>query len=349
MSLGARWAGVEVSLAVERNAHAAATYAKNHPTTKVLCADVATISQIPVIKNDEPRVLFGGPPCQGFSTSNQRTRNIANKSNWLFREFTRLVQDWYPEWVIFENVRGIAQTEGGRFLEEVQISLQRSGYEVAEWILDAAEFGVPQRRSRLFLVGCRIGHVPAPPIPQGGVTVKVGEAILEDLPLLQNGAATDMVPYSDTPRSAYSLMMRGGMSECSNHLVSRNAEHIIERYRHVPQGGNWEDIPAALMKNYRDRTRCHTGIYRRLRVDMPSVVVGNFRKNMLIHPTQDRGLSVREAARLQSFPDSYTFLGSIGLQQQQVGNAVPPMLARAVFSRITGSLACGPAVEGRNG
>ena len=114
----------------------------------------------------------------------------------------------------------------------------------------------------------------------------------------------------------------------------------MRRYPHVPQGGNWENIPARLMENYANRTRCHEWIYRRLSVDEPSVVIGNYRKNMLIHPTQDRGLSVREAARLQSFPDTFAFQGSIGLQQQQVGNAVPPLLAKAVFNsilRATGS------------
>jgi DNA (cytosine-5)-methyltransferase 1 len=102
----------------------------------------------------------------------------------------------------------------------------------------------------------------------------------------------------------------------------------------VPPGGNWKNIPKRLMANYQDRRRCHTGIYRRLKWDQPSVVIGNFRKNMLIHPVQDRSLSVREAARLQSFPDWFEFTGSIGFQQQQVGNAVPPMLAEVVFRRI---------------
>lgn len=128
--------------------------------------------------------------------------------------------------------------------------------------------------------------------------------------------------------------MRGSSIESSNNLVTKSSPEIIKRYRYVPQGGNWQNIPENLMNNYKDTTRCHTGIYHRLKEDEPSVVLGNFRKNMLIHPQQDRGLSVREAARLQSFPDWYEFVGSIGFQQQQVGNAVPPLLAKAVFTAI---------------
>jgi DNA (cytosine-5)-methyltransferase 1 len=131
--------------------------------------------------------------------------------------------------------------------------------------------------------------------------------------------------------------MRDGLAVSRNHLVTRNADFILERYRFVPPGGNWEDIPIRLMKNYADRDRCHTGIYHRLRLDEPSKVIGNYRKNMVIHPSQNRGLSVREAARLQSFPDSFVFKGSIGFQQEQVGNAVPPLLAKAVFDAIVRS------------
>jgi DNA (cytosine-5)-methyltransferase 1 len=128
--------------------------------------------------------------------------------------------------------------------------------------------------------------------------------------------------------------MRGALTACSNHLVTANNTTILNRYHHIPKGGNWQNIPDHLMDNYANPERCHTGIYKRLKLNEPSIVIGNFRKNMLIHPTQTRGLSVREAARLQSFPDSFKLLGSIGFQQQQVGNAVPPLLAKAVFDRI---------------
>lgn len=116
----------------------------------------------------------------------------------------------------------------------------------------------------------------------------------------------------------------------SGHRVTRSSEIVLERYRHIRQGQNWEAIPVHLMDNYKDRALCHTGLYYRLIWNMPSKVVGNFRKNMLIHPSQNRGLSVREAARLQSFPDRYDILGPMSAQQQQVADAVPPLLAKAV-------------------
>jgi DNA (cytosine-5)-methyltransferase 1 len=205
--------------------------------------------------------------------------------------------------------------------------------------LNAADFGVPQRRTRLFLVANRSGISIAPPVPRTKA-VSVGEAI-GDLPVLKNGASVDTLPYGLTPPSMYARQLRKRLAISSNHLVTANQPNVMRRYPYVPQGGNWEDIPARLMKNYANRTRCHEWIYRRLSVDEPSVVIGNYRKNMLIHPTQNRGLSVREAARLQSFPDTFVFQGSIGLQQQQVGNAVPPLLAKAVFAAIlqaTGTL-----------
>ncbi|MDO9228972.1 MAG: DNA cytosine methyltransferase [Syntrophales bacterium] len=335
MSLGARWAGVDVRLAVEIDPHATRTYKTNHPGTKVLTKDIRSVKRIRTGKSSDTRILFGGPPCQGFSTSNQRTRNAENKQNWLYREFLRLVKQWKPQWVVFENVKGITETEGGLFLEKVQTELSSYGYTTALWVLNAADFGVPQCRSRVFVVGSSDGHeVPKPRClltPSRYITVKKA---LAGLPYLSNGASENRLPYRTATRSAYAKLMREDLSDCDNHLVSRNAPHVIQRYAHVPQGGNWEDIPLSLMENYRDRTRCHTGIYHRLSLKEPSVVIGNFRKNMLIHPEQDRGLSVREAARLQSFPDWYVFQGSIGFQQQQVGNSVPPLLAQAVFEAI---------------
>ena len=137
--------------------------------------------------------------------------------------------------------------------------------------------------------------------------------------------------YTKPARSYYSKQLRNGDNGCNNNLVTKNNQLVLERYKYIPQGGNWKNIPNRLMGNYADKSRCHTGIYKRLKENEPSVVIGNYRKNMLIHPTEDRGLSVREAARLQSFPDWFEFKGTIGSQQQQVGNAAPPFISPSCF------------------
>jgi DNA (cytosine-5)-methyltransferase 1 len=333
MSYGATEAGVDVQVAVELRKCAADTYAANHPSTKVLNEDIRRVRSIKLSRKGRPVVLFGGPPCQGFSTSNQRTRSSKNEKNWLFLEFMRLVKQVNPEWVVFENVAGITHTEGGFFVDELSRRLKRLGFNTSSALLNAADFGVPQNRTRFFLVAARDQIAPELSFRKRKSAISVRDAIM-DLPVLRNGSSVDIRPYRTDAQSRYAASLRGTATQCSGHLVTRNAEHIVGRYPFIPQGGNWADIPARLMRSYEDRSRCHTGIYKRLRSDEPSIVLGNFRKNMLIHPTQNRGLSVREAARLQSFPDSYKFFGSIGLQQQQVGNAVPPLLAKAVFKSI---------------
>ncbi len=330
MSLGACMAGIDVRLAIEQDVHAAATYAHNHPQTRMIIDDIGNVKSIDVPKRGKVSVLFGGPPCQGFSTSNQRTRTVENPSNWLFKEFVRIARLWKPDWVVFENVRGIVETEKGLFRDSILRDLEELGYKCSHGVLCASDFGVPQIRSRFFLIASRHGISAKLPEPVTCRAVSVRQAIA-DLPSLSNGAEIDSLPYRHKPRSNYSKCMRNGNAECTGHLVTNNAPHIVKRYKHIPQGGNWENIPEELLSNYTDRMRCHTGIYRRLREDWPSAVLGNYRKNMLIHPWEDRGLSVREAARLQSFPDWYEFKGSIGFQQQQVGNAVPPLLAKGVF------------------
>ncbi len=338
MSLGAAWAGIDVRAAVEVKPAACQTFIKNHPNTKLIANDIRQVKQIDIPNRDRELVLFGGPPCQGFSTSNQRTRDIDNDNNWLFCEFIRMVRLIQPEWVVFENVAGIVHTAGGYFVRSLETRLRRAGYRTSSALLNALDFGVPQRRTRFFLIASRDQTPPdlAPP-QQRQLPITVAQAIA-DLPVLRNGSSTDVRTYRTKPRSPYAASLRNGGKECSGHLVSRNAEDIVSRYPYIPQGGNWEDIPKRMMGSYFDTSRCHTGIYKRLVADEPSVVLGNFRKNMLIHPTQNRGLSVREAARLQSFPDDYEFCGSIGLKQQQVGNAVPPLLARGVFKAIVSHL-----------
>lgn len=339
MSLGAQLAGINVSFAIEKDKHAASTYLHNHPGTKLLIDDIRNLNKIKVKDENKSTVLFGGPPCQGFSTSNQRTRNKENLSNWLFKEFVRIARLWKPEWIVFENVRGIIETEHGLFLDSIISDFEKSGYTCSSGVLCASDFGVPQIRSRFFMIASRNGHSVKMPKPTSNRPITVREAI-HDLPSLPNGANENYLSYSGKARSSYAKSMRNDNLGCNGHLVTKNALYVINRYRHIQQGENWMAIPKNLMTNYADRTRCHTGIYYRLSENQPSVVLGNYRKNMLIHPWEDRGLSVREAARLQSFPDWYEFQGSIGFQQQQVGNAVPPLLAKTIFSIISNLEGC---------
>ena len=156
------------------------------------------------------------------------------------------------------------------------------------------------------------------------------------MPSLQNGQLLEESEYTKhlEKASGYAQQMRRGSDKARQNYVSRNNDLVIERYKYIGQGQNWRAIPDFLMQNYADKGRCHSGIYKRLRADQPSVVISNYRKSMLIHPWEDRGISVREAARLQSFPDTFIFEGPLMHIQQQIGNAVPPLLSKAVFEQI---------------
>lgn len=333
MSLGAEMAGIKVICAVERDRYAAETYQENHVDTQMLNEDIYNIAELSGVGHKQIDILFGGAPCQGFSISNRRTNNSKNPTNWLYKEFVRMLKLYNPKWFVFENVTGLLELESGCFFQNMLLDFEKEGYTCSYSILNAQDFGIPQRRSRLFILGSNCGKKVELEGLNNYPIISVMEAI-GDLPILENGADIDILPYYKLPESDYAKMMREDMVECSGNLVSKNSKMVLERYKYIKQGQNWSAIPEELMKNYKDSSQCHTGIYYRLLENQPSVVIGNYRKSMLIHPKQDRGLSVREAARLQSFPDKYIFKGSIGYQQQQIGNAVPPLLAKYVFEKI---------------
>lgn len=331
LSLGAKWAGIDVSYAVEFDKVVATTYKNNHPECIMLNYDIANVTKknIPV---PFPSIIFGGPPCQGFSASNQKTRTLGNPKNSLFKHFIRLVAELEPEWVVFENVQGMVSFQKGTVVDGIVSELKKMNYSVVKKIVDAVDFGVPQYRKRFILIANKKGILFEFPKNQPAkITVK--EAI-GDLPSLKNGEKIEMSNYKKNYFSDYIKLMRENSEFPMQNYVSRNKSYVIERYKYIKQGQNWQSIPKSFMKNYSDKSKCHSGIYRRLSYQEPSVVISNYRKNMLIHPVEDRGLSVREAARLQSFPDSFVFFGLIGAIQQQIGNAVPPLLAKAIFDRI---------------
>lgn len=331
MSIGALMAGINVKFAVENDDFAADTFELNHPKSKVIKEDIANVSPKSLLI-DDPFILFGGPPCQGFSQSNTKTRKVDNPNNTLFEEYLRFVKELGPKWVVFENVEGFKKFEKGAVVKELVDKLTKLGYDSQYNILWASDYGVPQNRNRFFLVANRLGISFEFPKPSNK-KVSVWEAI-SDLPDLLNGDSFDELPYKSQKLNDYTKLMRLGSEKSCQNYVSKNKEYVIERYKYIKQGQNWQAIPIDLMKNYKEISNTHSGIYKRLEANKPSVVIANYRKNMLIHPFEDRGLSVREAARLQSFPDTFTFKGSLTQIQQQIGNAVPPLLAKAVFDKI---------------
>jgi DNA (cytosine-5)-methyltransferase 1 len=366
LSLGFKKGGFQFVQAVENDYHTAATYRCNHPEVDLLEEDIRNLNPLTCLQRlglqpGDVAVLIGGPPCKGFSESNRRTRTLANPKNHLYKEFLRFLEVIQPTWFVLENVAGLRTLSNGAILQCIVKGGRALGYEVKWEKLNSVDYGVPQFRRRIFIIGNRLSLPIRFPEPTHGHSclrcthqygfeshyhldehkanengykpyVTVREAI-SDLPKLENGASIDYLPYDDCRLTEYQRTMRlstNGTNHVQGNLVSRNSEKIIQRYEHIGPGQNWKAIPPELLDNYRDFSRCHTGIYYRLEWDKPSKVIGNFRKNMLIHPEQHRGLSVREAARLQSFPDNHIFLGSIGFQQQQVADAVPPILGEII-------------------
>jgi DNA-cytosine methyltransferase len=304
-------------------------------------------------------IVIGGPPCQGFSNANRNSWSSKNPNNTLVETYLDYVVRLRPRVFIMENVQGImwTKTHGNRkelsVAEDVTSRFAAAGYRIFPKLLDAAWYGVPQHRNRFFLLGIHadLGYAqddfgewgPFPRPSHGPGTAKpfvsVRDAIA-DLPRIENGASAAEITYAGAYAGGNAFLADiRRWAPCDvvwDHVTSRHAEYVIDRYSHIPAGGNWSDI-AHMMTNYSAVERTHSNIYRRLHWDEASITIGQYRKAMLIHPEQNRGLSLREASRLQSFPDWFRFAGSeqqieggLSFKQQQVANAVSPLVTRAV-------------------
>lgn len=312
-------------------------------------------------------ILIGGSPCQGFSQANRNSWSPDNPFNKLVEYFIKCAEELNPKVVLMENVQGILWTsKNTKSKKEVTVAdhvskrLTQAGYVLFTAVLDAAWYGVPQHRNRFFLLALHkslgytekdFGEWGAFPIPTHGYFgengyVTVRQAI-SDLPTIENGESRLLQEYTEPSlkklsQNEFLKQMRylsGKMIE--GHVVSNQADYVIERYKNVPEGGNWKDI-RHMMTNYTDIERTHSNIYRRLKWDEPSITIGNYRKSMIIHPSQNRGLSLREAARLQSLPDWFTFsnstnanaTGGLVHKQQQLANAVSFLLTESIAKHI---------------
>ncbi|MDR0199893.1 MAG: DNA cytosine methyltransferase [Streptococcaceae bacterium] len=307
LSLGFEQAGFQNLFSVEFNHEAAETYRKNFPHHKLIEGDIRDISNQEIQKlkgNSEVDVIIGGPPCQGFSMAGNIGRKfIDDERNKLFKEFVRFVDVIQPKMFVMENVARLNTHNKGQTIQEIVSEFEKLGYEVEKEVLQAAEHGVPQKRQRIFIVGRKNGEFKFPDIEEKVETV---EEAIGNLPVLESGES----------------------SSIPNHFAMNHSEQMLEKMSYVHDGGDRNDIPEPLRPKSGDIRK-----YIRYASDKPSVTVtGDMRK--VFHYAQNRALTPRELARLQTFPDDFIFEGNSISIQQQIGNAVPPKLAKSVAEEV---------------
>lgn len=375
LSEGLSEAGFRTLYANELIPTYAATFALNHPDAMVDSRDIRIVDAAKVrkslgLKKGELDLMAGGPPCQGFSI-NAPSRSTDDRRNHLFKEYLRFVEEFEPRAVLIENVPGLVSFEGGATLAAILQSLEDLGYRADVQILYAPHYGVPQTRWRTVVLALRDGAeaITAFPDPIRHAPMRVNftsrfdgrnivalpksvelpsftsvRQAIDDLPVLLNGEAGEAVkPYRTAATNDYQRALRGGSDGVHNHEAARLTKINLDRLAHIPQGGNWTDIPFDLLpKGMKDARRSdHTKRYGRVNPDgLASTILTKCDPHWgaYFHYGQERAFTVREAARIQSFPDTYRFTGSRVDQYEQVGNAVPPLLAAAVGQSVSAAL-----------
>ena len=367
LSEGLEEAGFHGVFASEIVAQYADTYRRNHPGTTVMTQDIRKLDAEDVrkqlgMRKGQLSLIAGGPPCQGFSI-NAPIRSTLDQRNHLFKEYLRFVDAFQPRAVLIENVPGLVSFENGDTLHAILNALGELGYGADVRILGAAYYGVPQMRWRTMILGLRgkelprnafpepVCHAPIRPnftatfdgrsllkVPAADISgnfVSVKEAI-GDLPSVKAGERGEKcMEYPCAPQSDFQRAVRRGSTGIYNHEAPHLSPINLQRLKYIKPGGNWTDIPHELLPKGMKLARKsdHTKRYGRLSPDgLASTILTKCDPHWgaYFHYGQDRSLTVREAARCQSFPDHYIFYGSQQEQFAQVGNAVPPMLAKAV-------------------
>lgn len=325
LSLGLTRAGWKPLLAVDHWSDAVSTYRANFPGHPVINEPIEALTEqrLRDFVGETPDWVVGGPPCQGFSTVGKRLRE--DPRNQLVREFARVVEVLEPTGFIVENVVGLRDMN---FVSAVTELFNELGYTVTSMVLRAADYGVPQLRSRIFFIGDKKGrtfHRPKIVVsPLNYVTV--ADAI-GDLPTLAPGETA--TTYLQSPETLYQRRMRQGSKFLQGHVASKHPKHLVEAISHIPDGGNRQWIPSHLQP----KSGFHNS-YSRLHSMSPAVAVtqnmGKPSATRCIHPSQNRGLTAREGARLQGFPDTFHFAAGATSQRLQIANAVSPILAEVI-------------------
>jgi DNA (cytosine-5)-methyltransferase 1 len=355
-------AGFECIAAIEIDDWAADTYELNHPATEVIRGDIQHVSDAMLKKYKGVDLIVGGPPCQGFSIAASNRRKKDDPRNQLYLHYVRAVEIVKPRFIIVENVKEIAKfkiADGSLLLDDFVKRLEILGYHLSYRLLNAKNFGAPQDRIRFFLVGNLKEKISLEAIEThaennalfGLQPVITLEEAISDLPIPKTGV--DEYLYVSPPMNDYQRKMRQDFDKVYNHEPMRHTERIIERFKHIPIDGCMLNAPI----NHRNRTRGNVEVlsekiyyqnHRRLNPKEPCKTITASFYSSFIHPYQHRNLTVREAARIQGFPDRFKFLGKrttlsnkllakkgihedIHLDQfNQVGNAVSPIVAETL-------------------
>lgn len=366
---GFRQAGATCVFANDFNSHACETFRHNHPNVEVVCGSIEDLNPRAIrkglgLKKGELDILVGGPPCQGFSI-NAPERFLQDPRNSLFKQYLHFVDEFAPKTFLFENVPGMLSLGGGQVFDKIISQMHERGYRTSAKILLAAHYGVPQVRWRMIILGSRIGDIPSNPEPthfyQGRPNFKGGATIatrlvpldayrlkppvtlhdaISDLPKVVAGGGREVSEYGRVKKlSEFAQAMREGSSQLFNHTANGLSKINLERLNHINAGEAWTAIPFDLLPAgmQKARTSDHTMRYGRLRWN---ALAGTMMTKCdphwgaVFHPEQARTFTVREASRIQSFPDSYRFLGPRVAQYEQVGNAVPVLMAKAIAESL---------------
>lgn len=324
LSLGFEKAGYDVLLGIDIWKDALETYKFNHHNSNVLCADMSTLTGDDVSKHLGKKyidVIIGGPPCQGFSVAGKRI--VDDERNKLYKGFVRMVAYFKPSAFVMENVPNILSIGEGVVKQSILDDFQKLGYYVETKVLLASDYGVPQNRRRAFFVGLR-NSVFDFNIPTVEHLVTTEEALGD----LTEDSIADETPYPNAPSCDYQRLMRANSKVVWNHDITLHSEQTKSIIAMVPDGGNYKDLP----KELQETRKVHIA-WTRLNSQKPSITIDTGHRHHF-HYKWNRVPTVRESARIQSFPDDFVFLCSKTSQYKQVGNAVPPIMAQAIAEHL---------------
>lgn len=319
LSKGFEMSGFNTVLAIDFWKDAVETFNNNHKNKVAICDDVSKISNEfldDFTKKNKITGIVGGPPCQGYSTVGKR--DINDDRNYLYLQYCRIVEKVKPEFFVLENVKGLLTLNNGKFKEDIVERFTKLGYIVDYKILNSADYGVPQNRNRVFFVGIKNKKFKFPKEKSKKVTTY--EAI-SDLTSYED-------KYTTSAKTSYQKNMRGNNKQLKNNEFTVHTEKTIDVISKIPDGGKITDLPKEFWE-----IRKYNKAFQRMNSKLQSNTIDTGHRNYF-HYSENRIPTVRESARIQSFPDSFIFYGSRTSQYKQVGNAVPPLLANAIAIEI---------------